>query len=59
MLKYGATAWDLGHSNGLRVQAWANLALGEVDRGDRVGRAVRRAARQCFQIPDDIPKTVN
>jgi tetratricopeptide (TPR) repeat protein len=31
-LKYGAAAWDLGHSGGLRVQVLANLRLGEVDR---------------------------
>ena len=30
-LKYGATAWDLGHPGGLYAQALVNLRLGEFD----------------------------
>jgi TolB-like protein/DNA-binding winged helix-turn-helix (wHTH) protein len=31
-LKYGAAAWDLGHTSGLYFQAWMNLRIGEFDR---------------------------
>jgi TolB-like protein/DNA-binding winged helix-turn-helix (wHTH) protein/Tfp pilus assembly protein PilF len=31
-LKYGAAAWDLGHTAGLYFQAWMNLRIGEFDR---------------------------
>ena len=30
-LKYGAAAWDLGHTSGLYFQAWINLRIGEFD----------------------------
>jgi TolB-like protein/Flp pilus assembly protein TadD len=31
-LKYGAAAWELGHTSGLYFQAWMNLRIGEFDR---------------------------
>ena len=31
-LKYGAAAWDLGHTSGLYFQAWINLRIGEFER---------------------------
>jgi len=31
-LKYGAIAWDLGHTSGLYFQAWINLRIGKFDR---------------------------
>jgi adenylate cyclase len=31
-LKFGAAAWDLGHTGGLAAQAWTYLHLGEFDR---------------------------
>lgn len=31
-LKYGAAAWDLGHSAGLYFQAWINQRIGEFNR---------------------------
>jgi TolB-like protein/DNA-binding winged helix-turn-helix (wHTH) protein/Tfp pilus assembly protein PilF len=30
-LKYGAAAWDLGHTSGLYFQAWMNLRIGKFD----------------------------
>ncbi len=36
MLKYGAAAWDLGHSSGLRIQALAHLRLAEFDRASEL-----------------------
>ncbi len=54
MIKYGADAWDLGHSGGLRVQAWANLRLGDTDRAIELAtqfdewRAVRFKSRPQF-----------
>jgi len=31
-LKYGAAAWELGHTSGLYFQAWLNLRIGEFER---------------------------
>jgi len=53
-LKYGAAAWDLGHSSGLYFQAWINLRIGEFDRAvDFAERWDKRTAEKLdnLQIP--------
>ncbi len=49
MLKYGAAAWDLGHTSGLRRLAWANLRLGEVDRAIELAEQYDEQRAEIFK----------
>jgi len=56
-LKYGAAAWDLGHSSGLYFQAWINLRIGEFDRA--VGFAEQWDERKAEKFDNrQIPLTL-
>jgi TolB-like protein len=56
-LKYGAAAWDLGHSSGLYFQAWINLRIGKFDRA--VGFAEQWDARMAEKFDNlQIPLTL-
>jgi tetratricopeptide (TPR) repeat protein len=50
-LKYGASAWDLGHGSGLYFQAWINLRIGEFDRA--VGFA-QQSDERSVENPDNL-----
>ncbi len=56
-LKYGAAAWDLGHTSGLYFQAWMNLRIGEFDRA--VGFAEQWDERMAERFDNlQIPLTL-
>ena len=56
-LKYGAAAWDLGHTSGLYFQAWMNLRIGEFDRA--VGFAEQWDERKAEKFDNrQIPLTL-
>ncbi len=56
-LKYGATAWDLGHISGLYFQAWINLRIGEFERAVGFAEQFDERLAQRFDHPQ-IPLTL-